>query len=847
MADRQHYYEKDSHTKRHSGDWEAPSVCEEDSKGLEVDLSESTLEENSHPLGEETSGYGHSSTPDDRKGSDISTEISPPQSRFSTKEAPTDSVDKIDEHEPKVIKKIRSEEPPCRHSPSSAFGSAISSPTNSPASASSHNTSLSSASSGAVAPAVDAPPKPTVRFTDRGPPLTFAKSPAAPRRHSYNPARVAEWGVLFDEKGYATYRNGQFLRGLAKHIIDDFAPDSSNIVVTPEKLSGFYSKYSLDPDTYPFLEIFSSKARDVHERIADFYTDLDCQYHLVQLDSRAHSRPRVPALTPIGFAQYLTACVLAHPDEEFRRLDKVVTDVQLEVAGSATVAASPAVVTTGGQQQQQAEKLPRQLVRSLFPVEHDPKSRKILAAALDDLMYDLGLLPSPKSPLALAALPPTGSRSITEKRWSVPSVNTSSSSFTGAIRRYTPEKPYARKEAYYVPATTLASPERPGKIREKRYFVPGSGPLQTVDDGTAAATSMVDDRSCDRERQHQSSGTTNVPIGLPLPAPRGHFSTSSLSSPRASQGEGSFPPPATTAWANSHQRPYSDIAPPPVPPSSGSNRSSNTSLYSPSITSARRASSGYGNRRSQSPPPRTYNRASTLDITSTCGSGSTSGVYFKPVVYHVPAGGPGTTAADPGSPLGPGPRDGVSSRNGSIAGLIGPSSPQTKTIVRSSTGKVIGTSGSASAASMEANVYQPVHSHSHSNSRSDNNITTTNDNGGGGGSSRRASTTAITNAAAKGKENENMYHYSRRSQHPDRDRDRDHHRRHHHHHRRRSASVTIAADDDKGPTWEEVLKAPHTYIHGKTHTYTPAYKPRETSGDGRSYSHSRHQRRLSGR
>lgn len=96
-----------------------------------------------------------------------------------------------------------------------------------------------------------------------------------------------------------------------------------------------------------------------------------------------HSRPRIPSLTPIGFAQFLTTCILAYPDEEFRRLEKIVADIPL---------LTDIVRSADGR----PKTLPRTMVRSCLPTNYDPKKRKLLEGAIDDLLYDLRLsAPSP--------------------------------------------------------------------------------------------------------------------------------------------------------------------------------------------------------------------------------------------------------------------------------------------------------------------------------------------------------------------------------------------------------------------------------------------------------------------
>ncbi|KAI1388729.1 uncharacterized protein F4822DRAFT_429345 [Hypoxylon trugodes] len=367
------------------GDRETQGIREADARRTEEDDCRSELEEYTYSK----KNVGSSSVPASRQDLDALTPTSHHRTRSSTNEAFATSADEARRDEFEANKRYSLTESQGHLSPNNS-GSATSSSLESPASATFPRSPLSSASTVAADPS-----KPSVRFTDRGPPRGIVKRPTVSRQSSSNGAPVREWGVLFDEAGYATARSGQFLRGVARYIIEDFAPESSNLVVTPEKLVLLYSRYGLDSELYPFLEIFNSRAKDFYDRLADFFSDLDCQYHLIQPD--AYSRPRVPALTPTGFAQYFTLCILAHPDEEFRRLDWIVCDAQIM-----------ADVPSANNEGQLFEKLPRQLIRSQFPVRHDPKSRKILEAALEDLAYDLGLLETsrPKSPLAIMPPPP---------------------------------------------------------------------------------------------------------------------------------------------------------------------------------------------------------------------------------------------------------------------------------------------------------------------------------------------------------------------------------------------------------------------------------------------------------
>ncbi|KAI1781164.1 hypothetical protein F4818DRAFT_31263 [Hypoxylon cercidicola] len=681
MAEALDSYDQVDHSKVQFGDWEALSIHEADSKGSEDDSSQSGLEKDSRPRSFHKDSDGPSA-PDARRDS----KPPPPgyQPRGGTRKSfiTAEDVSKADGNESDVAKNKNSPTVSIhRYSVSSNPGSATSSLVESPTSISFPQTPTSP--TGTAAADIS---KPAVRFTDRGPPRAYARRPPTSRRSSTNAVpTTAEWGVLFDEKGYATFRNGQFLRGLAKHIIDDFAPSSSNLVITPEKLSVFYSKYRLDSEVCPFLEVFNSRARDINDRIADFFSDLDCQYHLIQLDF--YSRPRVPALTPVGFSQFLTTCILAHPDEEFRRLDKIVTDVQIFVVDPAAADGPP-------------EKLPRQLVRSQFPVRHDPKSRKILAAALDDLIYDLRLLgpPSSRPPLAIMPPPPPPAAASSERRGST-------SSLPG-VRHYAPvEKRYVRKDGYVVPAASEAS-----RVRTAQYLPPPESPRA---DDTERARGRYENEPEDyqQERQQQLAKEQQQQQH----APPARFSSGAIlpgpSSAAASSSSSARPP--------SYLRSYSHTGPPPAPSSS--------------------AATAY--RRAQSPPLRTY-RASAPDVTS-----SSASTYYKPAGYLPPPPPPpppppvterrdhplasSMSAAEPRS------------RRGSVAEpeLAPPPPPpppahQQIVLARSST---IPGAGKATATSSSS---QPRPDYS---------------------SSRRTSTSALTNTGEKKQHHHNHHHRRRRS------------------------------------------------------------------------------------
>jgi hypothetical protein len=207
-----------------------------------------------------------------------------------------------------------------------------------------------------------------VRFSDRGPP----SRPAVSRTYSTTELSTIDqkWGRLFDSDGTPTKRLGQFLKGLANHIIDDFPPRKS-IVVTPSKMAAYYASHALEKEPQPLLTIFRAQS---NEHISRLYQDLGCEHHLIQEDS--HSAPIVPSLTPIGFAHWMTIFILAYPEEESRRLGKVVLAMPINADGD-LVDGKP-------------ERLPKQISRHLLPEREDPTSRKLLETAILHFLDDLG-------------------------------------------------------------------------------------------------------------------------------------------------------------------------------------------------------------------------------------------------------------------------------------------------------------------------------------------------------------------------------------------------------------------------------------------------------------------------
>ncbi|KAL7930128.1 hypothetical protein V8C35DRAFT_166232 [Trichoderma chlorosporum] len=345
---------------------------------------------------------------------------------------------------------------------SSSADSSCSSPSNSsasPASADSLPTPPSSVSSEESASSESSPPsRPTVRF--QPPVIHYITEPPTPdvelevepelhRSHSlplHLTPPVAEreapsWTMLFNERDEPTPALSRFLRGLANHIVSisnspplfsvrntdidesqiaDYSPTDS-LVITPDKLLRFYSRYKLDNEFFPFQRVFDTRYHKSTRGISFLFSDLRCEHHLVQ--PAIDAKPSVPALTPAGFEDWMTLMIRAFPDREAKRLDLVLADVPL-LADDCRHA-----------RQTHAQRLlPRELPRELFPERGHARVFDLLASSFAEwntitavVVPPEAVVPSshpsqlhaysslsPSLPSSLRELPPAASKALKE-------------------------------------------------------------------------------------------------------------------------------------------------------------------------------------------------------------------------------------------------------------------------------------------------------------------------------------------------------------------------------------------------------------------------------------------------
>ncbi|KXG48011.1 uncharacterized protein PGRI_018810 [Penicillium griseofulvum] len=171
------------------------------------------------------------------------------------------------------------------------------------------------------------------------------------------------WGKLFED-GKATKRLGQFLRGIAVHLIEDYPPGNT-IVIPPHKLQKFYRDTHDPSDPYPWQDIFDDRTSS----ISRLFRELKVEHHLIQDD--IEKRPDIPGLTPKGFETWATLMILANPGREYERLQKAVLNMPINNPDD------------------KKERFPKELPRRLFPevgdiaIREDIEDRMMIHCGVD--------------------------------------------------------------------------------------------------------------------------------------------------------------------------------------------------------------------------------------------------------------------------------------------------------------------------------------------------------------------------------------------------------------------------------------------------------------------------------
>lgn len=212
-----------------------------------------------------------------------------------------------------------------------------------------------------------------------------------------------------------------------------------------------------------------------------------CQHHLVQEHST--DTPHIPALTPHGFQEWMTAMIQAYPDTEYERLAKAVLDMPVSNA------------------EDRRERFPKELPRRLLPSTENLQAQQRCAAALSAE----GVGPLRKAP----SFPPP------------PPKNQPAAAAPNLERERSPYS--ARPETRpFEPDEDFMSSSVPIERERKPYSAtPGAG--KTYDNDTSKGS--FSDGSDHPQRRRAQSTTAQGPFVPPLPEDRHHPRSGSQANP----------------------------------------------------------------------------------------------------------------------------------------------------------------------------------------------------------------------------------------------------------------------------------------------------------------------------
>lgn len=281
------------------------------------------------------------------------------------------------------------------------------------------------------------------------------------------------WKPLFESDGSPTLRLGQFLRGLAKHLIDDYEPKGS-LVIGPKKMLRFMEETKVADEHYPWQTIFGGSMR--FDSISSMYRKLLCQHHLVQAQQVFHETPTVPALTPHGFEQFMTCLIQAHPDTEFERLTTAVRDMPISNADDTK------------------ERFPKQLSRRLLPRQPVVQAEQRLISSLH---HEPDLVPLERVERAMPPPPPSAPPQTTSAPQSAPPQQTA---FSERER-----KPYSQstQQSNAVTDDDLTSPPAIPIERERKPYFAKEGSGKQYEPEINAERERERERERDRERERE--------------------------------------------------------------------------------------------------------------------------------------------------------------------------------------------------------------------------------------------------------------------------------------------------------------------------------------------------------
>ncbi|KAK6440986.1 hypothetical protein LTR95_002789 [Oleoguttula sp. CCFEE 5521] len=371
--------------------------------------------------------------------------------------------------------------------------------------------------------------------SSRGEALRPRVRPAAAMAPLEDPTTLEKvWKPLFDN-GNPTVRLGQFLRGLAIHLIDDYEPKGS-FVVTPAKMLRFFDETKVPVEVYPWQTIFGGAM--TNGAISVVYRKLLCQHHLVQVQN--HETPSVPGLTPSGFEWLLTCLIQAHPSLEFDRLAKAVMNMPISNADD------------------KSERFPKELSRRLLPSLPNPLAEQRIIASMAHVAALLQLRNASAMPPPPSSAPPQQQQSSIPERERKPY---SRSSFSNAIE----DDDLLASSASSLPVERERKPyigrEGTGKVYDsdesEQYERPATSQYRPADASAPLPRPLRQNSIPPLSSSYTSagpppSGSPRHRMSMGSGVPPQHFQPSSYPRPRRS-------PPPTNSYTRSEPMHITDI------------------------------------------------------------------------------------------------------------------------------------------------------------------------------------------------------------------------------------------------------------------------------------------------
>ncbi|KAF9892132.1 hypothetical protein FE257_002538 [Aspergillus nanangensis] len=298
------------------------------------------------------------------------------------------------------------------------------------------------------------------------------------------------WGKLF-EGGKPTDRLGQFLRGIAVHLIEDYPPGNT-LVIIPEKMQKFYQDTKVESDPYPWQDIFDDRTSS----ISRLFREAEIEHHLVQ--NKLDERPDIPGLTPRGFEKWATLMIQAHPEREYERLQTAVLNMPISNPDN------------------KKERFPKEIPRRLFPEVPELRLREDLDQSI---MRHCGV-----------DLPPITDEDIKKVAVHRHKVSKGSTASAASVPSFSDRerKPHRASTSAVVDDddSDKEIPSHPIERQRKPYSAqPGGGKV------------YEDDRTI--HRRANSSSASSIPKDIPLPSSVPRMSDSYSPDPLYRSGTGS--------------------------------------------------------------------------------------------------------------------------------------------------------------------------------------------------------------------------------------------------------------------------------------------------------------------